>query len=380
MAFLRDRFAPIKLPDDEHVILRKRESLRSRGLAWLGGVVIIVMLLAVCVTLWAIEKIDIGIVTTGINSSVILLGFSLIPTLGILLYMWGNGTYRLGDRSIRKASKERKNADLIQAGGKPNDGEWLVLNQITGVEIASSLPAKMFSLGNIVLSTNTEPRAMVIHGVERPQYWESEINRHIRLAHARARAGTTEPEDLTKYTEIRRSGAWLMLKWLLPILILLPGSVVAWVTLRLGGPIQNSTGLIFFSILTGLVFVAFAILWLVSFLRWWLKLYYVTDRRVIQRRGLLDVRRHALMLDEVVSTTVERSGVGRFIDVGNVKVMTAGLSGAVYMESVSAPDFVRQQILETQEIARRQRDQLEMAEITQRLTATLHLNSRHPAG
>lgn len=152
------------------------------------------------------------------------------------------------------------------------------------------------------------------------------------------------------------------------------GLVLVWVVLRIRGA-GGSTSLLQ-ALVNGLLVLLMVMMipiWLISFLRWWYRVYVVTDRRVIYRSGLLNVIRRDLSLDDVMTVTAVKEGLSKFLGVGHVQVMTAGLSGDVYMRHITAPDKVRELILQTQEHMRRHREQLEIEDIGKRLKETLRL-------
>ena len=367
MAFLRGLLTPIKLPPGEKIILRKRESLRTRGIAWLGGLTWLYTLLAACITLCVAHLAGRETTLDAINPTLIVLAIALLPASLYMVALWLAGSYEMGQSEIR--TDDNLAAQLLAAQQVVLD-----LRQVEHVEvIRTGLPNRMFNLGNVVLSTHNTPAALVIRGLERPQTIADEIDRRVKQAHARARtgqeAGVTENSDVL---EIRRSGAWLMLKWL-PLAYLVWGTVTAWLVIGMSSVFEVVTLLVVFGILAGLSLLILIPWWAISFLRWWFRLYVVTDRRVIKREGILNVTSRILSLDDVVTATAVKAGIGRFVDVGHVQIMTAGRSGDVHMQNVSAPDFVRQCVLETQELTRLQREQLATAEISQQLKVALRL-------
>jgi len=108
----------------------------------------------------------------------------------------------------------------------------------------------------------------------------------------------------------------------------------------------------------------------ISFLEWWFRVYAVTEKRVIQRAGLLRVTRRFLQLEDVVSVRVNL-GLNQYLGVGDVEVSTAGMSGKVYMHNISAPNEVRDSILQIQERLRQEATQMQIEEITKRLKQSL---------
>lgn len=364
MAIWRRLLTPIGLPPDEKLILRKRESLRSRGIGWLVGLIWMLSLIAIGITLLATKSEQRELITTLVNGVLILLAISLLPGALYVFVKWLAGTYYLTDSEIR--SGEHRAARLLNVTPVILD-----LRQIDRVE--RTQPAwvgRMFNLGNIVLSTRTTPAALILRGIERPDYITEEIERRVALAHARARAGQeAAAQGSLAHMEIRRSGAWLGLQWL-PLMLVTWGTVMAWIFLRLGETVPSSVSFTLFDIIVIGSLVVLVPWWSLSFLRWWLRVYVVTDRRVIQREGILNITRRVLSLDDVVTATAAKSGIGRFVDVGHVQVMTAGRSGDIHMRNISAPDYVRHRVLETQEQIRRQREQLDLADINRRLKPT----------
>jgi membrane protein YdbS with pleckstrin-like domain len=367
MAFLSGRLNPVKLPPDEKIILRKRESLRTRGIAWLGGITWLFALFAAYTTLFVAQAAGRETTLEAINPTIILFAILLLPATLIVFTMWLAGSYELGQSEIRTS-------DNTAARLLATQQVILDLRQVEHVEIAKpGLPDRLFDLGDVILSTRNTPAAMIIRSIERPQVIRDEIDRRVKQAHIRARAGQEQAAtEKDQILEIRRSGAWLMLKWL-PLAYVLLGTVVAWVVVELSAVIDIPELRGFFGILLVISILLLIPGWTLSFLRWWFRLYVITDRRVIKREGILNITSRILSLDDVVTATAVRSGLGRFFDVGHVQIMTAGRSGDVHMQNVSAPDFVRQCVLETQELTRLQREHLATAEISQQLKVALRL-------
>ena len=367
MSILKDRFAPIKLPPDEKIILRKRESLRTRGIAWLAGLTWLLSLFAAGVILLIAETGGSDVATAIINGALIILMISLLPAALFVFLKWLAGTYQLDQSEI----KMDDNLATRILAVKP---VALDLRQVDHVEaVKPTWPGKLFNLGDVVLSTRREPAALTVSAVERPRFIAEEIGRRVKLAHARARAGQEATIDETiPPMEIRRSGAWLMLMWL-PLMQLTGSMVMAWFVLGLAESFSVPALLTFVTIVGTISIIILIPWWLVSFFRWWLRIYVVTDRRVIQREGIMNITRRVLSLDDVVTATAIKAGIGRFIDVGHVQVMTAGLSGDIVMSNISAPDYVRQRVLETQEQIRQYQEQLELSDISNRLQVMLRL-------
>lgn len=367
MSILKDRFAPVKLPPDEKIILRKRESLRTRGIAWLAGLTWLLSLFAAGVALLIAETGGSDAAAAIINGALIILMISLLPAALFIFLKWLAGTYHLNQSEIRTDDNLATRIFMV----KPVALDLRQVDRVVAVK--PTWPGKMFNLGDVVLSTRKEPAALAVSAVERPRFIAEEIGRRVKLAHARARAGQEATIDETiPPMEIRRSGAWLMLMWL-PLMQITWSMVMAWFVLGLTKSFPVPALLAFVMIVGMISIIVLIPWWLISFLRWWLRIYMVTDRRVIHREGILNTTRRVLSLDDVVTATAITAGIGRFIDVGHVQIMTAGLSGDIVMNDISSPDYVRQRVLETQEQIRRHQEQLELSEISNRLQAMLRL-------
>jgi len=148
---------------------------------------------------------------------------------------------------------------------------------------------------------------------------------------------------------------------------------VAWVSLQLSDVPWRSWLL---ALVDGALLVLLVVMipiWLYTLLHWWFHVFIVTERRIIHREGILDERRRVLRLDNVVNVNVTKSGLGKWLGVGNLQVKTAGLTGDILMKGVTRPNRIRQIILDTQERLRLQQEHTSMEDISRQLQVALRL-------
>lgn len=384
MARFKNLLDPVPIDDPTETIhIRKRSSLRVRGLGW-GGLAI-----------WALALtagwIGRGIITAGAvgwAQPIVggLLLFGLFGLLGWNVYRLLAGwparyvlqgyqlqrRYLLG-KTLAPASEMRR----VRLGDRILQAEVLEaldLGNAESVQLAAQSGIwKAMETGHILIWARGRPTPYLIPFVRHPEAKAAEI--HRRLDYLRARG-------LLAIAEERESPQKLYAFWAGIIPQLVYSSLVAvgvlflalvWLTLNFVRP-QNL--LVFtaiwlvLTILTPLIGLPW---FLISFLEWWFCVYVVTNKRIILRRGVLALVRQVLPLEDVNSVTAVRVGLGKFLNVGHVQIMTAGRSSNLVMEDVSDPVSVSNRIQELQELARRQSTVMQLSEINSRLEAVLHL-------
>jgi membrane protein YdbS with pleckstrin-like domain len=372
MARWTDRFIPIAVSPDERKLLLKRESLRVRGVAWLGlagwCLALVMFSLALMLVRWGWRD-DAEVAVDAVF--ILLLVFSL-PVFLLQVSAWLDESYMLSlkrlyprigmfarlDRWFRRTFNQPAAAP---AGGLECALVWRATVEPLG------RPARWFDLGNVVVSSRTQARAVVLTHMPHPHLIAEDIMRYgLQATGAAAPSGDAWPDR-----SYRPSVVWLFLSTL-PGQLLLWSAVMLWLGLRLTDWFAPDT---LGTILTVLASLTILLVFLagLAFLRWYYCVYLVTDRRVVGRKGVLKVNQTDLRLEEVVSATVTQSGFVRYMGVGTVQVNTAGHSGSVKMVDISEADLVRQVILDIQERLRQQRVQMEFGEIRGRLVRALRL-------
>ncbi len=112
-----------------------------------------------------------------------------------------------------------------------------------------------------------------------------------------------------------------------------------WVLSRLAGQDWSPT-----------IFVAITVALLVAvlFVGWFRRLgvlYTITDRRIVERQGILRRDERSAHIDRVQNVNVRQGVVERIFGVGTVEVETAGNDEAdIYMRGVADPIGIRQQM------------------------------------
>ncbi len=115
------------------------------------------------------------------------------------------------------------------------------------------------------------------------------------------------------------------------------------------------------------------ILWTLVLLRWWFNVYVVTNRRVLVREGLIIKLIREAPLGKVQSVTTVTNMFERLLRLGNIRIETAGMTGAINFDAVACPDDVQQQLMEYLTRHREEMEQLQLSEIRSRLRGQLNL-------
>lgn len=112
-----------------------------------------------------------------------------------------------------------------------------------------------------------------------------------------------------------------------------------WVVAKLAG--QDWSATIFVSITIVLLVAVF-------FVGWFRRLgvlYTITDRRIVERQGILRRDERSAHIDRVQNVNVRQGVVERILGIGTVEIETAGNDEAdIYMRGVSDPIGIRQQM------------------------------------
>jgi uncharacterized membrane protein YdbT with pleckstrin-like domain len=86
---------------------------------------------------------------------------------------------------------------------------------------------------------------------------------------------------------------------------------------------------------------------LIDYMRWNAEQYIVTDRRVIQVRGVLSKRVTDSSLEKINDVELRQSLIGRMLNFGSVEILTAsGEEGANLMDRIEAPMAFKKAMLE----------------------------------
>ncbi len=357
-------FLPVKLPPAEQVILHKRESLRVRAFGWLAFLLWAMQVLAAGI---GVALVRAGWITWArplIDALFIVLVIVLVPLWMLGLCNWWLSTYVVTAEAIWKTPGLFAGRRRARAG--------LHLDQVSCVTWSSLRGFwSGLSVGHVELTTRAPGRTFSLCYVDAPMAIAEAIRSRVDALARRAAvpdAGGTAAPAAPRI--VRTSFLLVMMNWV-PVVALAWLVAGLWLTLHVIAAAEHTLWIVQYAALaSAIVLIPW---WAISFLRWWFRVYIVTDRRVIGREGLLNIMRRDLSLADVVSATVTTAGLGRFFDVGDLQVTTAGRSGSVVMRNISMPDLARRAVLETQELHRRQEAQLQMDEISGRLKGALHL-------
>jgi len=85
------------------------------------------------------------------------------------------------------------------------------------------------------------------------------------------------------------------------------------------------------------------------YLRWWNEEYLVTNRRVIQAEGIINKRVIDSSLEKVNDVVLSQSWVGRFMDFGDVDIMTASEMGVNNLSTIRHPLIFKTEMMAQKE-------------------------------
>ncbi|GAB4400330.1 MAG: hypothetical protein Kow00123_08150 [Anaerolineales bacterium] len=128
------------------------------------------------------------------------------------------------------------------------------------------------------------------------------------------------------------------------------------------------------TILFGLLLpLSFAVLiWLpVAILRWYFRIYVLTNRRLIRREGIIWRVRNEVQLPKVQNASYSAAMLQKWVGLGTVKVETASMGPALTLDNVRDALSISQQILKAADEAKRERAFLDEAQVRQRLEKDL---------
>ncbi len=128
------------------------------------------------------------------------------------------------------------------------------------------------------------------------------------------------------------------------------------------------------TILFGLLLpLSFAVLiWLpVAILRWYFRIYVLTNRRLIRREGIIWRARNEVQLPKVQNASYSSVGLQKWVGLGTVKVETASMGRAFQMDNVRDALGISQQILKAADEAKHSRALMDEEQVRRMLEAHL---------
>lgn len=392
MARFKNLWDPMIIDDPTEIVrVRKRSSLRIRGLGW-GGLALWVMLL---VAGW----LGRGIIVAGwagwaqsVIGGLLMFGLIVLSVWNVARVLGGwPARYVLNGYQLQRRHRWRAllspaaETRWVRMDGAVLPAEALETIDLANVETLRTLTPpgiwRMVETGHILLWARGRPHPFLIPYVRHPEAKAGEILRRLERLHARGLLAISEERESPQPSYSFWSGFIPQIIYSALIFVAVLFLAFVWLVLNL---IQAADLLGFtavwalLTILTPLVGLPW---FLISFLEWWFCVYVITNKRIILRRGILQMERQVLPLEDVNSVMAVRVGLGKFLNVGHVRVTTAGRSSNLVMENVSDPVGVSRRIEELQELARRQSTVMQWGEIYSRLEDLLHLlPPSEPAG
>ena len=115
------------------------------------------------------------------------------------------------------------------------------------------------------------------------------------------------------------------------------------------------------------------LLWVKTPLQWFFHVYVVTTKRVFVQTGTIARTKREASLDKVQIVTALAGGLQKLLNVGHVRIETAGFMGAIDFALVSDPNTVQEIITEQLQQLRQRREMLQKDEIKTILDEHLNL-------
>ncbi|MGQ9668091.1 MAG: PH domain-containing protein [Anaerolineae bacterium] len=384
MARFKSLWDPVIIDDPmEAVQIRKRSSLRIRGIWW-GGLALWVMVLAagwvgqgIVAAGWAgwAQPIVGGLLMFGL---IALLVWNVFRTLSGWPARYVLRGYQV-QRQHRWGALLSPTAETrwVRMDGSILPAEVLETIDLANVEALRTLTPpgiwRVLETGHILLWARGRPTPLLIPYVRHPEIKAEEILRRLERLRARGLLAISEERESPQAPYSFWSGVIPQVIYSALIFVAVLFLTLVWLVLdfiQVTDLLAFTAVWVLLTLLTPLVSLPW---FLISFLEWWFCIYVVTNKRIILRRGILQMVRQVLPLEDVNSVTAVRVGLGKFLNVGHVQITTAGRSSNLVMEDVSNPVGVSKRIEELQELARRQSTVMQWGEIHSRLEALLHL-------
>ncbi len=116
----------------------------------------------------------------------------------------------------------------------------------------------------------------------------------------------------------------------------------------------------------------FTVAWsTIVILQWYVRIFVLTNRRLIRREGILKVSRLQTQLPKVQNASYTLAGVQKWLGLGRVTVETASMGPPLVIGLVRNVSDISRQVLQTAETARRETAHLDEPEIRQLLSQRL---------
>jgi uncharacterized membrane protein YdbT with pleckstrin-like domain len=88
---------------------------------------------------------------------------------------------------------------------------------------------------------------------------------------------------------------------------------------------------------------------IIDFLHWWNEQYVITNRRVVQVEGIINKHVIDSSLEKVNDVVLDQSMLGRFLDYGDVEILTASEIGVNRLDRVAHPVRLKTEMLNQKE-------------------------------
>lgn len=112
--------------------------------------------------------------------------------------------------------------------------------------------------------------------------------------------------------------------------------------------------------------------WLsVAILKWYFRIYVLTNWRLIRREGIIWRARNEVQLPKVQNASYSAATLQKWVGLGTVKVETASMGPAFTLDNVRGAPGISQQILKAADEAKRERELLDEEQIRRMLAQSL---------
>lgn len=125
-----------------------------------------------------------------------------------------------------------------------------------------------------------------------------------------------------------------------------------------------------FALLLPLSFIVLG--WLsLAILRWYFRIYVLTNRRLIRREGIIWRNRNAVPLPKVQNASYSAAMLQKWVGLGTVKVETASAGPPLLLDNVRGALGISRQILKAADEAKRERELMSEEQVRRMLEASL---------
>jgi uncharacterized membrane protein YdbT with pleckstrin-like domain len=197
------------------------------------------------------------------------------------------------------------------------------------------------------------------------------------VGHLEDRLLSIEPEeDEERVLLVRRSTVLLVFRLLAESLLFIPILVLSLLYV-LSEEQTHLPG--FLRSVVVLCALAAVVVQALTVIRWFFRVYVVTTKRAFARQGIVSENRLETRLEKVENVTVTTEGlIRRLLHIGDIRIVTAGLSGDILFAGIANPNQINDQICRLLLEHRESRRRLQQTDLRRILGE--HMTTGQPAG